>query len=94
MVACADCASFAQFLSSLYTKKLYDPLGKYIGSVLYIAIALTLLSPATLTFTSVQIGFSLFVITSFVTRTISFATYRKTHLTQKISLKHPKTHTA
>jgi phosphatidylglycerophosphate synthase len=87
--------SFAQFLvSSLYTKKLYDPLGKYIGSVLYIAIALTLLSPATLTFTFVQIGFSLFVITSFVTRTISFATYRKTYLTQKISLKHPKTHTA
>jgi phosphatidylglycerophosphate synthase len=88
-------ASFAQFLvSSHYTKKLYDPLGKYIGSVLYIAIALTLLSPATLTFTFVQIGFSLFAITSFATRTISFATYRKTHLTQKISLKHPKTHTA
>ncbi|HSQ49167.1 MAG TPA: CDP-alcohol phosphatidyltransferase family protein [Candidatus Deferrimicrobiaceae bacterium] len=75
-------ASFTQFLvSSLYTKKLYDPLGKYIGSILYIAIALTLLSPATLTFTFVQIGFSLFAITSFATRTISFATYRKTHLT-------------
>ena len=88
-------ASFAQFLlSSLYTKRLYDPLGKYIGSVLFIAIALTLLSPATLIFTFVQIGFSLFAITSFVTRTISFATYRKNHLTQKISLKHPKTHTA
>jgi phosphatidylglycerophosphate synthase len=67
-------ASFTQFLvSSFYTKKLYDPLGKYIGSVLYIAIALTLLSPATLTFTFVQIGFSLFAITSFATRTISFA---------------------
>jgi len=88
-------ASFTQFLvSSLYTKKLYDPLGKYIGSILYIAIALTLLSPATLTFSFVQIGFSLFAITSFATRTISFATYRKTRLTQKISLKHPKTHTA
>ena len=84
--------SFAQFLfSSLYTKKLYDPLGKYIGSALYIAIALTLLSPTTLIFNFVQIGFSLFAITSFVTRTASFtATYRKTYLTQKIDLKHAK----
>jgi len=77
--------SFAQFLfSSLYTKKLYDPIGKYIGSVLYIAIALTLLSPATLTFIFVQIGFSLYAITFFVTRTASFtSTYRKTHFLKK-----------
>ena len=88
-------ASFAQFLvSSLYTKKLYDPLGKYIGSILYVSIALTLLSPTALTFNFVQIGFSLFATTSFVTRTVSFATYWKTRLPQKISLKPPKTHTA
>jgi phosphatidylglycerophosphate synthase len=67
--------SFAQFLlSSLYTRKLYDPLGKYIGSALYMAIILTLLSPTTLTFNFVQIGFSLYVLTSFVTRTASFGT--------------------
>jgi phosphatidylglycerophosphate synthase len=88
--------SFAQFLtSSLYTKKLHDPLGKYIGSVLYIAIALSLLFPSTFIFNFVQIGFSLFAITSFVTRTASFTTtYRKTILNQKIDLKHPNAQTA
>jgi CDP-diacylglycerol---glycerol-3-phosphate 3-phosphatidyltransferase len=65
-------ASFAQFIvSSLFSKKLYDPLGKYIGSVLYIAIGLTLLSPTPVVFTVVAVGFSLFVLTSFVSRTAS-----------------------
>jgi phosphatidylglycerophosphate synthase len=88
--------SFAHFLlTSLYTKKLYDPLGRYIGSTLYIAIALTLLSPTTLTFNFVQIGFSLFAIISFIARTASFtATYRKIRVAQKIDLNHPKSHTA
>jgi phosphatidylglycerophosphate synthase len=67
-------ASFAQFIiSSRFTTKLYDPLGKYIGSVLYIAIGLTLLSPTPLVFTIVEVGFSTFAITSFVTRTASYA---------------------
>ena len=39
-------ASFIQFLAtSLYAKKLYDPVGRYIGSALYIGIVLTLLWP-------------------------------------------------
>ncbi len=72
-------ASFGQFVvSSLYSKKLYDPLGKYIGSVLYIAITLTLLSPTPIIFTIVEVGFPIWAITSFVTRAISFtSTYRK-----------------
>jgi phosphatidylglycerophosphate synthase len=78
-------ASFAQFIvSSVYTKKLYDPLGKYIGSVLYIAIGLTLLSPSPVIFTIVQVGFTMFAITSFVTRTTSYAAnYRNTMRLQK-----------
>ena len=81
-------ASFAQFiLSSLYSKKLYDPLGKYIGSVLYIAIGLTLLSPTPAVFTVVEIGFPAFAIASLVTRTVSLtANYRRSLLIQKANL--------
>jgi phosphatidylglycerophosphate synthase len=79
-------ASFAQFIaSSIYTKKLYDPLGRYIGSVLYIAIGLTLLSPTPAIFTVVEVGFPMFALTSFVTRTASFAVnYRNSMRLQKI----------
>jgi phosphatidylglycerophosphate synthase len=79
-------ASFTQFIiSSVYTKKLYDPLGKYIGSVLYIAIGLTLLSPTPAMFTVVQTGFAMFAITSLVTRTASYTiSYRKNIMLQKI----------
>jgi phosphatidylglycerophosphate synthase len=78
-------ALFAQFIiSSIYTKRLYDPLGKYIGSVLYIAIGLTLLSPTPIIFTLVEMGFPLFALTSFVTRTVSLAAnYRQTLLLRR-----------
>jgi phosphatidylglycerophosphate synthase len=78
-------ASFAQFIiSSVYTKKLYDPLGKYIGSVLYIAIGLTLLSPTPLIFAIVEVGFPVFAVTSFVSRTASYAVnYRNSLRLQK-----------
>ena len=89
-------ASFAQFiLSSLCSKKLYDPLGKYIGSILYIAIGLTLLSPTTPIFILVEVGFPIWTLTSFATRIISFtADYRRTLLIQKTNLKQPRTQTA
>lgn len=78
-------ASFGQFIIfSIYTKKLYDPLGKYIGSVLYIAIGLTLLSPTPVVFTIVEVGFPLFAVTSFVNRTASYAVnYRNAIRLQK-----------
>jgi phosphatidylglycerophosphate synthase len=83
-------ASFTQFIiSSLYSKKLYDPLGKYIGSVLYIAIGLTLLSPTPIIFTIVEIGFPIFAVASFVTRTASLTTHLHHQLTQKNNLKQP-----
>jgi phosphatidylglycerophosphate synthase len=88
-------ASFGQFIvSGLYTKKLYDPLGRYIGSVLYIAIGLTLLSPTPVIFTVVEVGFPLFALTSFVSRTASYAVnYRNALRLQKTSHIHAKAQT-
>ncbi|XHH09164.1 MAG: CDP-alcohol phosphatidyltransferase family protein [Candidatus Bathyarchaeia archaeon] len=63
--------SFAQFaVTGYFGKRLYDPLGKYIGSALYIGITLTLLSSTALIFTVVQAGVLTFVLCSFVTRTL------------------------
>jgi phosphatidylglycerophosphate synthase len=67
-------ASFVQFaFTGYFGKRLYDPLGKYIGSVLYIGITLTLLSPTVMVFLTVQVGVLFFTVTSFVTRTLGFA---------------------
>ncbi len=66
--------SFAQFaVSGYFGKRLYDPLGKYIGSVLYIGIVLTLLSPTALVFIIVQGGVFAFTVTSFITRMLGLA---------------------
>lgn len=67
-------ASFVQFvLTGYFGKQLYDLLGKYIGSVLYIGITLTLLCPTTTVFCIVQLGILVFTLTSFVTRTLGLA---------------------
>lgn len=65
-------ASFIQFLvTSHYSKKLYDPVGKYLGSTLYIGITLTLLFPAQATFSFVQYAFLTFFLISLISRIIS-----------------------
>jgi phosphatidylglycerophosphate synthase len=65
-------ASFIQFLAtSRYAKKLYDPVGRYIGSTLYIGIALTLLWPIQATFFFVQYAFVGFFIVSIASRIVS-----------------------
>jgi phosphatidylglycerophosphate synthase len=88
-------ASFTQFIiTSRFHKKLYDPLGKYIGSVLYIAIGLTLLAPTTPVFVLVEVGFSGFAITSFVTRTVSLTTDHRKNLLIQRGLQQAKPHTA
>lgn len=81
-------ASFGQFIVlSCYTKKLYDPVGRYIGSVLYIAIGLTLLSPTPIIFALVEVGFPSFALISFVTHAIGLvANYRRTLLLRKAKL--------
>ena len=67
-------ASFVQFLAtSRMTKKLYDPVGRYIGSALYIGIALTLLSPTQPVFIFVQYAFTVFFVISLVSRVINSA---------------------
>jgi len=81
-------AMFGQFIIlSRYTKTLYDPVGKYIGSVLYIAIGLTLLTPIPIIFALVEVGFSLFSLTSFVTHAVSLAVnYRQILQLRKLKL--------
>ncbi len=65
-------ASFVQFIAtSHYTKKIYDPIGKYIGSALYIGIVLTLVFPAPITYSFVQYAFVGFFLISLGSRIIS-----------------------
>ena len=67
-------AAFAQFIvTSLFARKLYDPVGRYLGSTLYIGVALTLLVPVEVTFLFVQYAFSGFFLLSLISRIISLA---------------------
>ena len=67
-------ASFTQFLvTSRYAKKLYDPIGRYIGSALYIGIVLTLVFPVKAIFIFVQYAFVGFLLISLASRIISLA---------------------
>jgi len=66
--------SFVQFLvSSLYSKKLYDPVGKYMGSALYIGIVLTLVFPSQASFSFVEFAFLGFFLVSLTSRIITLA---------------------
>ena len=66
--------SFVQFLaSSLYSKKLYDPVGKYTGSALYIGIVLTLILPSQAIFSFVEFAFLGFFLVSLASRAVSLA---------------------
>ena len=61
--------SFAQFLATSYfSKKVYDPVGRYFGSALYIGIALTLLWPTEASFIFVQCAFVVFFLISLLSR--------------------------
>jgi CDP-diacylglycerol---glycerol-3-phosphate 3-phosphatidyltransferase len=54
-------ASFVQFLAtSRYAKKIYDPIGRYIGSELYIGEVLTLFFPTQTIITFIQYAFVAF----------------------------------
>jgi CDP-diacylglycerol--glycerol-3-phosphate 3-phosphatidyltransferase/cardiolipin synthase len=65
-------ASFIQFLaSSQYTKKIYDPVGRYLGSTLYIGAVLTLIYPIQEAFIFVQYAFAGFFLVSLISRIIS-----------------------
>jgi CDP-diacylglycerol--glycerol-3-phosphate 3-phosphatidyltransferase len=70
-------AAFIQFLATSYlAKKLYDPVGRYIGSALYIGIVLTLLWPTQAFFNFVQYAFVGFLLVSIASRTISLTRKR------------------
>jgi phosphatidylglycerophosphate synthase len=71
-------ASFLQFVSSsIYAKKMYDPIGRYIGSALYIGVVLTLVFPSQAMFSFVQWAFVGFLAASLASRAISLATGSK-----------------
>lgn len=64
--------AFTQFLAtSIYAKKLYDPVGRYLGSALYIGIVLTLLWPTGVVFAFVQYAFVGFFAVSLGSRLMS-----------------------
>lgn len=72
-------ASFAQFLiTSLIAKKIYDPIGRYIGSALYVGIMLTLIFPTQTTFNFVQYAFVVFFAVSLTSRILSLTRKTKT----------------
>jgi phosphatidylglycerophosphate synthase len=66
-------AAFSQFIvTSLFTKKFYDPVGRYLGSALYIGVVLTLLFPVQEIFSFVQYAFLGFFLVSLASRILSF----------------------
>jgi phosphatidylglycerophosphate synthase len=70
--------SFVQFLvTSHYAKKLYDPIGKYMGSALYIGVVLTLIFPMQPTYDFVQYAFTGFFAVSLGSRIISLTEKRR-----------------
>ncbi|MGD0450947.1 MAG: CDP-alcohol phosphatidyltransferase family protein [Candidatus Bathyarchaeia archaeon] len=73
--------SFVQFIvTSYYVKKVYDPIGKYIGSALYIGIVLTLVFPTQATYTFVQYAFVGFFLVSLGSRIANLARKRDSKL--------------
>ena len=70
-------ASFIIFLvSSFLGKKIYDPIGRYIGSALYIGVVITLVFPIQAAFSFVQYAFIVFFLISLISRIVSFARKR------------------
>ena len=70
--------SFAQFLvTGFYIKKIYDPVGRYLGSALYIGIVLTLVWPIQAVFAFVQYAFVTFFIVSIASRIVSLTRKQK-----------------
>jgi phosphatidylglycerophosphate synthase len=64
--------AFIQFMiTSYYAKKLYDPVGRYLGSALYVGVILTLLWPIEAVFAFVQYAFVVFFLLSIASRLVS-----------------------
>jgi len=70
--------SFAQFLATgFYAKKIYDPVGRYLGSALYIGIVLTLVWSIQAVFAFVQYAFVVFFLVSIASRVVSLTRKQK-----------------
>jgi CDP-diacylglycerol---glycerol-3-phosphate 3-phosphatidyltransferase len=74
--------SFALFLAtSRLSKKIYDPVGKYTGSALYIGVVLTLVFPVWAVLGFVQFAFLVYFLVSLASRTVSILKNRKNNQT-------------
>ncbi|MGZ4851056.1 MAG: CDP-alcohol phosphatidyltransferase family protein [Candidatus Bathyarchaeia archaeon] len=70
-------AAFIQFIAtSFFSKKLYDPIGRYFGSALYIGVVLTLFWPTQAVFSFVQYAFVGFFLISILSRIASLTKKR------------------
>jgi CDP-diacylglycerol--glycerol-3-phosphate 3-phosphatidyltransferase len=69
--------AFIQFIITSYlAKTLYDPVGRYLGSALYIGVVLTLFWPTDAVFAFVQYAFVVFFLVSIASRIISLTRKR------------------
>jgi phosphatidylglycerophosphate synthase len=69
--------AFFQFIAtSFYSKRLYDPVGRYLGSALYIGVVLTLLWPVLAIFVFVQYAFAVFFLVSIASRILGLTRKR------------------
>ena len=63
---------FAQFvITSIYSDRIYDPVGKYYGSLLYGAIGLRFILSGQLFFNIATVGITGFTVASILSRTVS-----------------------
>ena len=66
---------FLQFLlTSIFLKQLYDPIGKYYGSLLFGAIGLTLLFSGRLFYEAIKLGIVIVTVASVISRIAHLAT--------------------
>jgi len=66
---------FLQFLlTSIFLKQLYDPIGKYYGSLLFGAIGLTLLFSGRLFYEAITLGIVIVTVASMISRVAHLAT--------------------
>jgi CDP-diacylglycerol--glycerol-3-phosphate 3-phosphatidyltransferase/cardiolipin synthase len=72
-------AVFGQFIvTSLYSGKIYDPVGKYFGSLLYGAAGLRFILSGQFFYDVVTVGIVIFAAASVMSRVIFFIKTRKT----------------
>jgi phosphatidylglycerophosphate synthase len=72
---------FAQFvITSVYSDKIYDPVGKYYGSLLYVAIGLRFILSGEFFYDIATVGITGFAVASILSRAVSFIKTMRTKM--------------